>query len=193
MQTSPHQPSRHIFCAVLLTCLALSACTSQSRKTSSNLDMNHPRYASRECQMALGRAQLHDNIKQSRVMASPVAVLLSGGSLLLPVLAVNAGLDTVDHLEASDISVYCGGPETPNGEIAKEVLMGVGFGMEWASKNTVRPEPTQRSPSTPHTVRPELVEGCAPVSLALRQAQGERGDVGKSTAISKQSACSNLC
>jgi hypothetical protein len=113
----------------LVVCLALSACTSQSRKTSSNLDMNHPRYASRECQMALGRAQLHDNIKQSRVIASPVAVLLSGGTLFLPMLAVNAGLDTADHLEASDISVYCGGPETPNDEIAKDVLMGVGFGI----------------------------------------------------------------
>ena len=129
----PHLPSarcrRRAVWLLCLTCLALGACTSQSRKTSSNLDMNHPRYASRECQMALGRAQLHDNIKQSRVLASPVAVLLSGGTLFLPVLAVNAGLDAVDHLEASDISVYCGGPETPNRDIAKEVLMGVGFGI----------------------------------------------------------------
>ena len=129
MPSMPYRPARRILCFVLLACLALSACTSQSRKTSSNLDMSHPRYASRECQMALGRAQLHDNIKQSRVIASPVAVLLSGGALFLPMLAVNAGLDTADHLEASDISVYCGGPETPNGEIAKDVLMGVGFGI----------------------------------------------------------------
>jgi len=84
MQTNPRQSSRRTCFAVLLVSLALSACTSQSRKTSSNLDMNHPRYASRECQMALGRAQLHDNIKQSRVIASPVAVLLSGGTLFCP-------------------------------------------------------------------------------------------------------------
>lgn len=123
------KPRRCTLYALGLLCLALSACTSQSRKTSSNLDMNHPNYTSRECQMALGRAQLHDTIKQSRVIASPVAVLLSGGSLFLPMLALNASLDTVDHLEASDISVYCGGPETSNTEIAKEVLMGVGFGI----------------------------------------------------------------
>lgn len=124
-------PAHRCFASVLLLLmvLGLGACTSYSRKTSANLDMSHPRYASRECQMALGRAQLHDNIKQSRVIASPAAVLLSGGAWLLPVLAVNAGLDTVDHLEASDISVYCGGPETPNAEIAKDVLMGVGFGL----------------------------------------------------------------
>lgn len=109
--------------------LGLGACTSYSRKTSVNLDTTHPRYASRECQMAMSRAQLHDDIKQSRAIASPVAVLLSGGAWFLPMLAVNAGLDTVDHLEASDISVYCGGPETPNTDIAKDVLMGVGFGL----------------------------------------------------------------
>ena len=109
--------------------LALSACSSQSRKTSVNLDPTHPRYASRECQMAMSRAQLHDTLKQSRLMASPVAVLLTGGAWFLPVLAVNAGLDAADHLEASDISVNCGGPETPNASIAKDVFMGVGFGL----------------------------------------------------------------
>ena len=109
--------------------LGLSACTSQSRKTATNLDMSHERFSSRECQMAQTRAQLHDNIKQSRIVASPVAVLLSGGTLFLPMLVVNAGLDAADHLDASDISVDCGGPETPNPEIAKEVLLGVGFGL----------------------------------------------------------------
>ena len=108
--------------------LALAACTSQSRKTATHLDVSHERFSSRECQISQARAQLHDNIKLSRVVASPVAVLLSGGALFLPLLAVNAGLDAADHLDASDISVDCGGPETPNTEIAKEVLMGVGFG-----------------------------------------------------------------
>jgi len=65
----------------------------------------------------------------SRPVRCSVLLLLSGGSLFVPLLAVNAGLDTVDHLEASDISVYCGGPQTPNREIAKEVIKGVGFGI----------------------------------------------------------------
>lgn len=112
-----------------LAALVLSGCASQSRKTLANLDMSHPRYASRECQMAMGQARLHDDIKQTRIFASPAVLLLSGGSLFLPVMAINAGLDTADHLEASDMSVSCGGPETPNGDIAKEVLLGVGFGL----------------------------------------------------------------
>ena len=123
--------SRRVCRAIVLVCavMALSACTSQSRKMASNLDMSHPDYASRKCQLSLARAQVHDNIKQSRIVASPVAVLLSGGAWFLPVLAINASLDAVDHLEASDISVDCGGLETPNDEIAKQVLMGVGFGL----------------------------------------------------------------
>ncbi len=125
----PFAKKPHRLALLLCLVLALGACSSQSRRTASNLDMSHPRYASRECQMALGNAQLQDSIKQARVLASPLALLLSGGTLFLPVLAVNAGLDTVDHLEASDISVYCGGPETPNREIAKEVLKGVGLGI----------------------------------------------------------------
>lgn len=114
---------------VLVWVLWLSGCSSQSRKTMVNLDASHERYGSRECQMAMGRAPVHDDIKYSRIIASPVAVLFSGGALALPVLAVNAGLETVDHLDASDMSVYCGGPETSNANIAKDVLMGVGFGL----------------------------------------------------------------
>ncbi len=129
MSSPPRLMARYARCTLLLLCFVLTGCASQSRKTASNLDMNHPRYASRECQMALGNAQLHDSIKHTRALASPLVLLLSGGSMFVPLLAVNAGLDTVDHLEASDISVYCGGPETPNREIAKEVIKGVGFGI----------------------------------------------------------------
>jgi len=114
---------------VLAWVLWLTGCTSQSRKTMVNLDASHERYRSQECQMAMGRAPVHDDIKYSRMIASPVAVLLSGGALALPVLAVNAGLDTVDHMDASDMSVYCGGPETSNASMAKDVLLGVGFGL----------------------------------------------------------------
>ena len=79
--------------------------------------------------MALGQVARQDNIRYTRTLASPVLLLVGGAPWLLPLLAVNAGLDTVDHLEASDLSVYCGGPEKPNGQIAREVMLGVGFGL----------------------------------------------------------------
>ena len=113
----------------LCVALGLTGCSSQTRQVASNLDMRKPEYHSRECQMALGQVARQDNIRYTRTLASPVALLVGGASWLLPLLAVNAGLDTVDHLEASDLSVYCGGPEKPNGQIAREVMMGVGFGL----------------------------------------------------------------
>ena len=109
--------------------LALAGCSSQTRQVASNLDMHKTEYQSRECQMALGQVARQDNIRYTRTLASPVLLLVGGAPWLLPLLAVNAGLDTVDHLEASDLSVYCGGPEKPNGQIAREVMLGVGFGL----------------------------------------------------------------
>ena len=113
----------------LCAALTLAGCSSQTRQVASNLDMHKPEYQSRECQMALGQVARQDNIRYTRALASPVALLVGGAPWLLPLLAVNAGLDTVDHLEASDLSVYCGGAEKPNGQIAREVMMGVGFGL----------------------------------------------------------------
>ena len=114
---------------LLCGALALAGCSSQTRQVASNLDMHKPEYQSRECQMALGQVARQDHIRYTRTLASPVALLIGGAPWLLPLLAVNAGLDTVDHLEASDLSVYCGGPEKPNGQIAREVMLGVGFGL----------------------------------------------------------------
>ena len=113
----------------LCVALGLTGCSSQTRQVASNLDMRKPEYHSRECQMALGQVARQDNIRYTRTLASPVALLVGGAPWLLPLLAVNAGLDTVDHLEASDLSVYCGGPEKPSGQIAREVMLGVGFGL----------------------------------------------------------------
>ena len=115
--------------AALGLTLALAGCSSQTRQVASNLDMHKPEYHSRPCQMALGQVATQDNIRYSRTLASPVALLIGGAPWLLPVLAINAGLDTVDHLEASDLSVQCGGPEKSNGQIAREVMLGGGFGL----------------------------------------------------------------
>lgn len=114
---------------LLCAALVLAGCSSQTRQVASNLDMRQAAYQSRECQMALGQVARQDTIRHSRALATPLALLVGGAPWLLPLLVVNAGLDTVDHLEASDLSVYCGGPEKPNGQIAREVMLGVGFGL----------------------------------------------------------------
>ena len=117
-------------------CVAfLAGCASESRVKVVNLDQRHQMYKTEGCQQAITNAKVYDDMKLARIVASPVAILLSGGSLLLPVLATNAGLETLDHMEASSISVSCGGPETPTEDMAMEVLKGAAIGLTTSTLN----------------------------------------------------------
>jgi hypothetical protein len=113
----------------------LAGCASESRVKVVNLDQRHQMYKTEGCQQAITNAKVYDDMKLARIVASPVAILLSGGSLLLPVLATNAGLETLDHMEASSISVSCGGPETSTEDMAMEVLKGAAIGLTTSTLN----------------------------------------------------------
>ena len=119
-----------------LACVVLLAgCASESRVKVVNLDQSHQMYKTEGCQQAITNAKVYDDMKLARIVASPVAILLSGGTLLLPVLATNAGLETLDHMEASSISVSCGGPETSTEDMAMEVLKGAAIGLTTGTLN----------------------------------------------------------
>lgn len=115
--------------------MLLTGCASESRVKVVNLDQRHQMYKTEGCQQAITNAKVYDDMKLARIVASPVAILLSGGSLLLPVLATNAGLETLDHMEASSISVSCGGPETSSEDMAMEVLKGAAIGLTTSTLN----------------------------------------------------------
>jgi hypothetical protein len=72
---------------------------------------------------------MHDDIKISRTIATPTLLVLSGGSLFFPLLGINIGLDALDHLDASHVSIACGGFATPSENILEKVLLGAGFGI----------------------------------------------------------------
>ena len=115
--------------------MLLTGCASESRVKVVNLDQRHQMYKTEGCQQAITNAKVYDDMKLARIVASPVVILLSGGSLLLPVLATNAGLETLDHMEASSISVSCGGPETSTEDMAMEVLKGAAIGLTTSTLN----------------------------------------------------------
>ena len=115
--------------------MLLTGCASESRVKVGNLDQRHQMYKTEGCQQAITNTKVYDDMKLARIVASPVAILLSGGSLLLPVLATNAGLETLDHMEASSISVSCGGPETSTEDMAMEVLKGAAIGLTTSTLN----------------------------------------------------------
>jgi hypothetical protein len=114
---------------VLVSCILLTGCASQSSQSFAGLDRTNPAYESEMCQQAIRDAEIHDDIKLGRLVASPVAVILSGGLLLPAVLAANVGLNTVDHVDAARLDWKCGGKgkthEEVAGGIARDTLFGI--------------------------------------------------------------------
>lgn len=115
--------------ALVCTLLALTGCASTSGSTFAKLDRSHPSYESEQCQGAIRDTAIHDEIKLLRSIASPVAVVLSGGTLLPAVLAANVGLDAVDRVDASKMDVHCGGEGQSAGQITLDVAKGAAFGL----------------------------------------------------------------
>ncbi len=115
--------------SLVCTLLALTGCASTSGSTFAKLDRSHPSYESEQCQAAIRDTAIHDEIKLLRSIASPVAVVLSGGTLLPAVLAANVGLDAVDRVDASKMDVHCGGEGQSAGQITLDVAKGAAFGL----------------------------------------------------------------
>ncbi len=113
--------------AVALAGTLVAGCASQSAKSFASLDRSNPAYQSDMCQQAIRDAEIHDDIKLGRMVASPVAVILSGGLLLPAVLAANVGLNTVDHVDAAKLDWQCGGKGKSQEEIMKSVATGAAF------------------------------------------------------------------
>jgi len=118
--------ARFFFSLLLLS--AIAGCASQSELTARRLDRDNPKYKTAGCQDSLSAAEAHRDIKKVRTIASPVLLFLSGG-LLVPVVAANAGLDTVDHVDAAKIAENCGAQAQSNSEIVTDVALGAAAGV----------------------------------------------------------------
>lgn len=108
--------------------MLLGGCASQTRNVVRGLDTKHETYRTESCQSVVRLAKTHDDIGLIRLVASPAILIVSGGTLLLPVLGANAGFDFLDRSDASHVSVSCGGHETPKINIVEKVVIGIGFG-----------------------------------------------------------------
>jgi len=117
---------RLIAAALLLT--GLCSCASQSELTAIRLDRDNPKFKTRGCQDTLAAAEAHKELKTTRMVASPILLFFSGG-LLLPVVAANAGFDTVDQVDAAKLAENCGGKPKTNSAIASDVAVGAAVGV----------------------------------------------------------------
>lgn len=115
--------------ARLLLCLPLAGCVSTSSSTFADLNRDHPKFASQDCQTAADETRVHDELKLLRTLFSPIAVALSGGMLLPAVVVANVSLDTADRLDASRMEIHCGGEGKTSIDIAQGVVGGAAFGL----------------------------------------------------------------
>jgi len=114
---------------VMLALALLSGCASNTRNMAESISPQNENFKAPACQRSFELAELHDDIKWARTIATPTILLLSGGSYLLPLIGANMGLDALDHLDASHVSQACGGFATPSKNILEKVLIGAGFGI----------------------------------------------------------------
>ena len=112
----------------------ISSCASQSELTAIRLDREHPKFKTKGCQDSLSAAETHRDLKSARTIASPALLFLSGG-LLLPVVAANAGFDTVDHIDAAKIAENCGGTPQTQSAMATDVAIGAAVGVAASGLN----------------------------------------------------------
>lgn len=113
----------------LLIALVVSTggCASQSELAALRLDPKNPRYRSEACQNSIAASAVHRDAKTASMVATPILLIASGG-LLLPVLAANTALDTVDRVDASNMVTRCGGRGESADEIAGSVATGAVMG-----------------------------------------------------------------
>jgi hypothetical protein len=117
---------RILWCLVLVV---IAGCASQTRSAVNSLDRQSSSYKASACVQAAQLAELHDDIHLTRVISTPLVLLVSGGGALLAVMATNMGLDALDRFDASHVFVSCGGTETPGFNIAERVVLGAGFNL----------------------------------------------------------------
>lgn len=115
--------------ALLVMAFSLVGCASNTRTMADSISPETQQFKTPACQRSFQLAELHDDIKMSRAIATPTLLVLSGGSLFFPLLGINMGLDALDHIDASHVSKACGGFATPSENIFEKVLIGAGFGI----------------------------------------------------------------
>jgi hypothetical protein len=109
--------------------VSTTGCASYAGHKYSKLDRDNPKYQTESCQKAVRAIEFHDEAKIVRSVFSPIALILSAGTLLPAVFAANVGLDTADRVDASRMEVHCGGKGYTPGEIATGVAKGAAFGL----------------------------------------------------------------
>lgn len=118
-----------IYLSGILLVLGVAGCASHTRSMADSIQPYSEKFTDPACRRSVELANLHDDIRLTRTLATPTLLLLTGGGYLVPLLGLNMGLDALDQLDASHVSQVCGGFPTPALNILEKVVLGAGFSL----------------------------------------------------------------
>jgi len=116
----------------LLVCLiVISSCSSKTKQVALIVKENEHAVLNEECNSFIKNTATQELLKYGRIITTPILLMVSGGTLLIPVISANAGLDTQDRLNASKLAEKCDiKNEIKSGkEIVYDVVKGVTLGI----------------------------------------------------------------
>jgi hypothetical protein len=94
----------------VLGVFSLAGCASHSTETAKQLDRTRPEYRSAACQQTLGEVWIHQDIKNTTMLATPIVALAAGPVSALPLLLTHVGLGAADRIDAANLARQCGAP-----------------------------------------------------------------------------------
>jgi len=116
----------------LLVCLiVISSCSSKTKQVALIVKENEHAVLNEECNSFIKNTATQELLKYGRIITTPILLMVSGGTLLIPVISANAGLGTQDRLNASKLAEKCNiKNEIKSGkEIVYDVVKGVTLGI----------------------------------------------------------------
>jgi len=118
-------------CALMLL-LGLTGCASHASKAIAKLDDKSEAFGTGRCQNARNNAWIHGDLKTAKVWAMPTLLIAVGPVAAVPLFLTNVGLNTADHMKASEITESCGGvaptQDAMVGDIALDAALGLTLG-----------------------------------------------------------------
>lgn len=106
----------------------LAGCTSVSHKTAAKITERGASGSAPDCSKALQSADVQNDVKWGRIIATPVLTVASVG-LLPALLGVNAALDYADRRNASGMRVACGYTPLSNRQVITDVATNAGISL----------------------------------------------------------------
>ena len=88
----------------------LGGCASHSTEMAKQLDKSKPEFQSKACQQTLGEVWIHQDIKNTTTVATPLVALAAGPLSAIPLLVMHVSLSAADRVDASTLAQRCGAP-----------------------------------------------------------------------------------